>query len=195
MLRTSRYFGFVTLILCWISLATVAAIHSPNWSEPISQFGYYPQTRYVFALTITLAAITWYLFSLHLNPYWQHTSLITLLAGVCFIIIGWVPYEPYVRGFIFDLHNAAVLLAAVLYALPLLFIAYAKKHEEIAQVSRVLFFAIILFAGWSIIARVYDLGIIYAQFLTLLPMQIWLIMTNKLLLQRKEIASGHTGKL
>lgn len=182
----TRYFGFVTVIICWVGLVILACIQEPNWSEPISQFGFYPATTGAFGIAVTLAATCWYLFSRHLDIYWRGTSLVTLLASGCFILVGWVPYEPYTREFVFDLHNVAVVLAMLLYSLPLLFISYTKKHEKVAHVSRILFFVITFLAGWSIVARVYDIGIIYAQLVSLLPPQIWLTTTNILLLKHTE---------
>lgn len=182
----TRSFGFITVAISWLCLVVLSILHSPDWSEPISQFGAYPNTMWLFGIGITLSAITWYLYSRHLNTYWRHTSVVTFFAGCCFIMVGWVSYKPHVNDFIFDIHNIAVVLAMVLYSLPLLFISYTKKHQEIARVSRILFFVTLFFALWSIIARIYDIGIIYAQLVALLPAQIWLIMTNVLLLQHSK---------
>lgn len=192
----TRYFGFVAVAIEWLGFLLCMFMHSPDWSEPASQFGYYSSTRIVFGLTFTLAAIACYLFARHLDRYWKPTSLIMLLAGISLAVTGWIPYEPYVRTFVFDTHNVAVVLAVLLYSLPMLFIGYTKAHAQIARVSYILFFTTALLVGWSIVARVTDIGIIYAQIAALLPAQAWLIIVNILLLQHhQELAAAHSTKL
>lgn len=196
MKNISRYCGFLTVVLSWISLAALMAIQQPDWSEPISQFGFYHTTHWLFGVAVTMVAICWYVFSLQLNSYWRHTSNVTFAAGIAFIITGWVPYQPYVRDFIFDIHNLSLMVAVLLYVVPLWFIGYKKAHKQIAQVSRVLFFMTIGLVVCSLVARIIDVGIIYTQVLAVLPAHIWLIITNILLLQHhREIAAGYTGKL
>lgn len=196
MKNITKYFGFVTVGIEWLGFLLCMIIGPIDWSEPGSQFGYYSETRLIFGVILTAAATACYLFGRWLDAYWRHTSLILLLAGICFAIVGWIPYEPYARNLVFDVHNAAVVLAIILYALPMLFIGYKKAHQPIARISYVLFFVTTGLAGLSILARVTDTGIIYAQILVLVPAQIWLVITNLLLLQHhKEIARGHIGKL
>jgi hypothetical protein len=185
----TKYFGFIMPVIAWGTILIVCIIHPLDTSEPLSQFGYYSSTRFFFGVSLTVGAITWYLFSRHLDQYWKHTSLSTLLAGFCYIILAWTPYQPYVREFLFDTHNVTTILAATLYSLPMIFIAYSKKHESMARISGYLFVTTALFVLISIVARVLGYGVLYPQLLTLLPTTIWLIITNSLLLEHhKELA-------
>lgn len=179
----TRYFGFAVVALEWFIFLACLALAAPDWGEPISQFGYYQLTRLIFGFGSTLAVIMLYLFARHLDAYWQPTSRFMLLAGVCLTVTVWIPYEPYVRTFILDTHNVAIMLAVIFYSLPMLFIGYKKVHVKISQISRALFFITSTLVGLSIIARVTDTGIIYAQLAAILTIHIWLVMTNLLLLQ------------
>lgn len=196
MKNITGYFGFATVGLSIGTLLIAGTIQAPDWSEPLSQFGVYDTTQVLFRCMAVVVALTWYLFAKHLNVYWKYTSRTTLLAGIFFILIGWTPYQPYTRNFVFDAHNAAVILAAVFYMLPLWFIGYKKAHQKIAQISHTLFFITLGLIVLSLFARLFDVGIIYAQIFALLPAQIWLVITNTLLLQeRREITVDHRAKL
>jgi len=188
--NVTKYFGFLTVFISWTCMITITIVHSPNWHEPISQYGYYQDTYRYFAISLIFAAITWYLFSIHLNTYWRYSSLVTLFAGVLFIVIGLVPYRPGVKTFIIDTHNVAVLFAAILYMLPIAFIGYTKRHQNIAKLSKALFYTTILLLSLSVTSRIFDKGVIYAQGLALLPVNIWLITVNVLVLKhRKEVST------
>lgn len=181
--NATKYFGYLTVIVEWLGALLLITIKHPNLSEPFSQYGFYSATKLLFGTVFTLAAIIYYLFSRHLNRYWEHTSLISFIAGVFFAITGWIPYSPAVHSFIFDIHNAAIVTAVILYSTPMIFIGYKKKHERIARTSRVLYIFMLVMVGWSVVARLIDSGVIYAQLASIIPFHIWLVMTNKLLLE------------
>lgn len=192
----TKYFGFLTVFLEWSAVLILALIQTPNLAEPFSQYGYYSSTQIVFGLSFTIAAIVCYLYSRHLDAYWQYTSITILAAGVFFVITGWYPYTPGAGAFLFDLHNLAIVLAVILYSTPMLFIGFKKAHARIARASLVLYILMFILVLWSLIARVLDIGIIYAQLASVVPFHVWLITTNILLLKhQKEVAPGHTGKL
>lgn len=76
-----------------------------------------------------------------------------------------------------------VALAATLYSAPMLFIGYKKKHEKLSRISFTLFFVIFSLVVGSLIARVAGYSVMYWQLATIALTSIWLIMTNKLLLE------------
>lgn len=182
MQRYTKYLGFTAVGIEWVAFMLCLHLHSTNWSEPLSQFGYYHETRLIFGATLTAASLCIYFFARHLDRYWPRTSIMMLLAGICLSLTGWIPYEPYAKALIFDLHNAAITLATVFFSLPMLFISFQKNHSDIALASRIIFFVTALSAIWSVFARTSDNGIIYVQFFTLLTAQIWVVITNALLL-------------
>ncbi|MCA9309006.1 hypothetical protein KC973_01390 [Candidatus Saccharibacteria bacterium] len=186
----TNYFGFVMPAVAWTSIIMMTLIHPLDLNEPLSQYGYYESTHLFFGVSLSLGALVWYLFSRHLDQYWRYTSLCTLLASACYAVVAWVPYQPYVNTFIFDLHNIMIVLAATLYSAPMLFIAYSKKHAAIARLSGYLFVIAIILVVTSLVARVAGHGILYAQLLTLLPTSAWLIMVNYLHLQHQR--KSHT---
>lgn len=192
----TKYFGFLVAAITWFAVFALNAVHPINWNEPLSQFGYYDTTRVLFGTLLTIAAIVWYLFSLHLNVYWRYSSFVTLLAGICYTIVGWVPYQPYAKTYVLDVHNIMTMMAALLYSLPMVFIAYSKVHERVARVSFVLFNITAALILVSFIVRITGHNVLFSQILILIPATIWLIVTNILLLQHhKELAEGYTGKL
>lgn len=185
----TSYFGFVMPAIAWASIIVMTLIHPIDLNEPLSQYGYYESTHLLFGISLSLGALVWYLFSRHLDQYWRYTSLCTLLASACYAVVAWVPYKPYVHTFIFDIHNVMIVLAATLYALPMICIAYSKKHTTIAKLSGYLFVVAIVLVIASLIARFAGRGILYAQLLTLLPTTAWLVAVNYLHLQHSRASS------
>lgn len=191
----TKYFGFLYIGLTWSTFLLCMAIHPINTAEPGSQYGYYESTRLIFGVGASLVAIIYYLFCKNLDSYWGRSSLFALLGGIPFALTGWVPYQPYARDFILDFHNLCVVLSVILYAVPIYFIGYKKVHRQIAKVSRVLFYTIVVIAIFSLLARYYDLWILYVQVLTFTVFHVWIFMVSLLLIQHKPVADGHTGKL
>lgn len=182
MKSATKYFGFLAVSIEVVGFLLCFFAHHINWSEPISQFGYYPETRFIFGFTLTAASVCIYLFARHLDAYWRHTSILMLLAGIFLSVTGWMPYQPYAKTIIFDLHNAAITLAIVLFSLPMLFMSFKKRHSDIARASQILFFITTVSAIWSVFARLENNGIVYAQIFTILAGQAWTLLTNILLL-------------
>lgn len=196
MKRATRYFGYLLLAIQWVGFGLCCLLHPINLSEPFSQFGYYPETKLVFGLTMTLASVVYYFFARELDRYWRYTSTLIGLGGVCICIVGWVPYEPYIQGYVFDLHNAAITLTIALGSLPMLFMGFTKKHARIARISQIAFFAALLFSVGSIVGRAAGLNVLYLQVLTLLVAQAWVGLCNHLVLQHySSRAQNSTGKL
>lgn len=191
----SRYLGFSIITLMWVAFAVCLTMHSADLSEPISQYGYYKDTRLIFAVTCLAFGILYYIFSRRLDNYWKYTSRLSLVGSFFFALTGFIPYQPYARQFIFDAHNLSVTLAALCYSLPMLYISYSKTHKKIAQVSRYLFLILFVLIITSFIARIYDLGIFYFQLLAILPFHIWIISTNTLLLEHQKEAMDGADKL
>lgn len=182
-LGITNYFGYATIAVEWIGAITSLLLHPVDISEPYSQYGYYGDTRLLFGLFFTTAAILYYLFSRNLNQYWKHMSKVTLAGGVAFVITGWHTYTPYAQTYIFDLHNIAITLAIACYSFPMLFISYSSSHEGIAKASRLLFITIFAITVWSFVARVYDVDFIFTQLAILLTSHTWIAIVNYLHLQ------------
>lgn len=181
--QIAKYFGFGVFVVQWATFGICSLLYPLNWSEPLSQFGYYSESKLVFGLGMTIGSIICFLFAKHLDTYWKHTSTSFALAGLCLGIVGWVPYEPYVTNFLFDTHNIAITLAIMFYSLPMLFISFKKSHPVAARASQVLFFAASVCATASVVARSSGQNVLYLQILTILVIQAWLIASNYLLLQ------------
>lgn len=177
------YGGFIAIVLEWAGLAISVIIAGINWGEPMSQYGYYTSTKFVFGIVFTLASISYYLFSRTLDKYWPRTSLLNLLAGILMIVMAWIPYRPYVRGFTIDTHNVAILIAVILYTLPMLFIGYKKVHHSIARYSRIGFFVVITLVSITSIARAAGFKVFILQILTASCFQAWIITVNYLVIK------------
>lgn len=185
-IKSTRYFGFLTITISWLGLATIVLVHSPNLHEPISQYGIYRDTWLIFGIGITTSALTWWLFSRNLNPYWHKTSLSTFIAGLLLATAGWIPYTPNAGTLVVDSHNIAIMFSTILYTLPMIFIGYRKSHFKIAKISSTLFYITMTLVLISIFARFIDFGVIYFQTLALLPAQIWLLLVNLQLLKNSD---------
>jgi hypothetical protein len=179
----TKYFGFLVPVASWGTLAVLVLTHGIDRSEPLSQFGYYPSTKLLWGISLTIGAILWYFFAKHLDTFWKYSSLCTLIAGLCYIVVGWVPYEPYVKTYLFDAHNIMITIASIFYSLPMAFIAFKKKHEKISRISQVIFFSVSFLVIGSIILRVMGFSILIVQLLVLVATSVWMILINKLILE------------
>lgn len=129
--------GYFMVAAIWSCFMATMLIHRPDLSEPISQYGYYHDTRWLFALSFIGFGVLYYLFSRQLDKYWRYTSTCSLLGSMFFALAGTVPYQPYAHRFLFDLHNMSVTLAAIFYILPMLFISYSSAHQKIAVIRTI----------------------------------------------------------
>lgn len=188
--KLGNYLGYFMVTAIWLCFITSMLIHSPDLSEPISQYGYYPDTRWLFALSFIGFGALYYLFSRQLDKYWRYTSICSLLGSMFFALTGIVPYEPYAHRFVFDIHNMSVTLAALFYTLPMLFISYSSDHKRIARSSRYAFVTIFVLVIISFVARIYDLGIFYFQLVAVIPLHIWIVTTNTLVIQHERSKSS-----
>lgn len=194
-LDSTKYFGFVGVGFEWLAFLSLLLIQRPDLQEPFSQYGI-GETRVWFGISLTIASALIYLFMRHLDKYWSHSSFFGLLAGLLLTATGWVPYEPNLHQFVFDIHNLCVLLGLILYLVPVFFIAYSKKHRQIALCSRIIFYALAGFSALSIYMRINGGNVFFLQLISLILLQIWAVITNILLLQHHEqIANGHPKKL
>lgn len=186
----TRYFGFAVIGIEWLLLLSCIVLIMPNFNEPFSQYGTYPETKLVFGSFFTLASVLYYLFARNLDPYWSYTSKLAIIAGIAFVVTGWAPYQPYANKFVLDVHNVALVIAILGFTMPMLFIGFTRKHERIAKASKIGFISSFLITILSLVARVIDTGVIYSQMATLLIFHAWLATVNILLLQHHK-ANSH----
>ncbi len=191
----TKYFGFLTVAIEWVFFIILLLINNPDANEPFSQYGYFNSTHLYFAVGLTLPAITYYLFSLHLNKYWSRTSLFAAIAGVMLIVTGWVPYRPHVNTFILDIHNASVVISVIFYSLPMIFIGYKKSHREIATASTIMFWTVSIISGASIACRFIGQPMLYLQILSLILFQTWAVVVNYLLLEHDKGLKSNQNQL
>lgn len=190
----TSYFGYTTVILEWIAASVLIFARPLDTAEPFSQYGYYPETHVMFGVFFTVASVVYYLFSRHLDRYWQYTSLCSLIAGVAFVITGWATYTPLASTFVVDVHNLSLVVSIFFFTLPMLCIAYAKKHDLVARLSRVSYLLVTLVVFASLIARTKNQGVIAAQLATVVVFHAWVVVMNYLLLQH-ETAHDHSIKI
>jgi|GEM_PF-6285382 len=174
----TQYGGFLTIGIEWFGFFLCIYIHPLDWNEPCSQYGYYVDTRILFGIGLTIASLVYYIYSRTLDRYWKYTSLLSLMAGICLSIMGWIPYQPYVQTFVFDVHNLCITFAMILYSLPMIFIGFKKRHHMIGKLSRIFFVLIVISGLSSIIARAAGARIIPLQLFSVSVFHVWIICIN-----------------
>lgn len=188
-----QYGGFIAVGIEWLGFVLCLSLVNINWSEPASQYGYYPETRFIFGIGFTLASLSYYLFSRRLDQYWHLTSTFSALAGIFLSITAWVPYTPNVRGFIFDIHNLTVSAMVLLYALPMICIAFRKAHHTLSLLSRLGFAALVITSGGAFMARAQGRGVLILQITSAACLQLWILAANYVALKpRPEIKNPAT---
>ncbi len=93
------------------------SLKAPDIHEPISQYTVYGQTRWLFALMLTLAAVFLVLFGLTLKNTWRQAPRNLLLSGLFFVLAAWIPYGLGQTEY--WLHNVSFYLATFFLALTL----------------------------------------------------------------------------
>lgn len=188
----ARYGGFMCVAIEWLGLILCVSLVDLNLAEPASQYGYYPETRFIFGIGFSLASLSYYIFSRQLDRYWHWTSRLSLIAGVGLSLTAWVPYKPFVSGFVFDAHNVLVGLSVICYSVPMYMISYKRRHHIIAQFSRLACLVVFSLSILTFIQRAHGAHVLTYQIATASCFQLWILGVNYLTLKQPPLAPAAT---
>lgn len=128
----------------------------------------------IFGLTLTLAGILYFIFSLALRPYSKNIPIIALFSGIMISLTGWISFSH--NGSTRDiLHNFCIYVALAGYSS---MIWLMKKHpvRAIQRISSITFYLLFVSILWaSVCILILNRYIAIAQLLVLLIMQLWTI--------------------
>jgi len=137
------YFGPVAVLIEWIGLGVMWRYYpnfNPNNAISTITMAPAPWPQF-FGVTLTLVGITYGLFTLPLRAYSPYVPLIGLIAGIAFVLTGWIPFSG--NGGVVDVvHNISSLVAVVSYTA---IIALMQKHpkQRISHASKTIYYLLL----------------------------------------------------
>jgi len=145
------YFGVVTVFIEWVgSVLLLIKSGGLDLNKPISVVTVAKQPLpLIFGLTLSLAGLTYFLFTLSLRSISESIPKVGLISGIAFALTGWVPYRG--DGQVADIiHNLAVYVAVAGYG----YIVWSMRKHHIGLIQHASTVAGVLFLAATIAAFV-----------------------------------------
>jgi hypothetical protein len=133
----ARYAGLVTVCVEWLAIILFYLLRPDQFTgqNPISYFAWYPQTQLVFSVCVTIAAISFGIFSTwHLPKYYDTPVKLFAVSMLGYAAVALVPFDPYnVTSDI--IHRLLALLFAVTYYLGIYLVGKKSHDQQVRRVS------------------------------------------------------------
>lgn len=170
------YSGLITVAVEWLGLLTsLAYTHrlDPNKALSTSTQAPWP-VPLIFGLTLTIAGLSYAIFSFALKPYSKWIPFWAIVAGFAFMMTGWTPYSGY--GGRADLIHQFFSYVALMGYVIMIWLLRAHPRRHIRVSSTTVACLIIGATGFAAISH-FALGryFAYAQLLILLLIQTWTV--------------------
>jgi hypothetical protein len=141
----AKYAGLITVCLEWLACVLFYTLRSAdfNGQQPISYFASFPETRLVFSVCLTIAAISFWVFtSYHLPKYYVVPVRLFTASMLGYAVLALMPFDP---------HDAASQtihkVLALFFSLTFLGGVYLMgKHNKDSHVRPMSYMAVILSA-------------------------------------------------
>lgn len=149
------YFGIATVVVEWIGLVLGFLIEpfNPNMAISTASVGIQP-LPIVFGVTLSIAGLTYYLFSLALRPYSRWIHYYAMVAGIAFALTGWLPYTG-TSGLADVPHQLCSYVALVGY-IAVIWALRQHPKSHIAVTSRAIAWLIIGMIIMSVLSDYFD---------------------------------------
>lgn len=174
-------FGPITLLIEWIGFFLILVLSTgldPNEALSMATTSSQPLPL-IFGLTLTMASITYWLFSFSLtNGKFSLIPKIVFLAGITFILTGWVPYDggSSVTNII---HNTLISISVILYTY-FIYLTGHNTNQKVAKLAKPFVFLMIVSMVLSFICvHVLSLGALYAQLFTVVVCHAWTLLVYR----------------
>ncbi len=192
MMRKNQYlyFGLVTVVAEWVGLVLgYAYLHRLDPNKALSTATVAPAPLpLIFGLTLTVAGVTYAIFSLALRPYSRWIPYYAIIAGIAFSIAGWTRYTGY-GGTQDVVHQISSYIALFGYlAMIWLLRSHPKRHISVA--SKTVTGVIVGALGLAVLTNyVFHQYFAYVQLLILISIQTWTVLV--VWHERKINSGGH----
>lgn len=126
------YFGPLTIAIEWTGIILLSKINGFNLNEALSTVTTAPRpSPLIFGVTLTLASITYFIFSLSLKTVSSRVPHIALLSGIAFTLTGWIPYRGD-GGTLDVLHSLCSYIAVVGY----MYMIWTVRNHPVKPISK-----------------------------------------------------------
>jgi hypothetical protein len=134
----ARYGALTAVAIEWLSLLGFYLSNPTNFSGdyPLSYFATIPQTRVIFSLCYTLAALSFWIFvKYHLSKHYQTPTQLFALSMLGFAAIAIVPFS-FDDAVTATIHNLLALFFSVTFIAGMYAFSRANSEEQLKLVSR-----------------------------------------------------------
>ena len=131
----ARYAGLATVCIEWLAIGLFYTLRPDGFSgqSPISYFAAYPETQLVFSVCLTIAAVSFWVFSTwHLPKHYNTPVRLFAVSMLGYAALALTPFDPY-NAASDALHKVLALGFSVTY---LAGIYLVGKHNHDQQVRR-----------------------------------------------------------
>jgi hypothetical protein len=146
-------------------------------TQPISQYGVYPETRQLFTAVLIAASIFATLFGVHLKRHHDKAHLLAFAASLCFAWVGIVAYDN-VYLFLGISHWISALLSGLLYLLLIVVVESNKKHSFVRSVFFIATLMLTIVAGVAVYITDNISHLLVFELFSILSIQLWLGLTS-----------------
>ena len=175
-MKSLRLFGIITVAIEWIGIV-LGAYYTQNFNPDIPISVATTSARplpLIFGVVLSCVGITYFVFSLSLKNSNRAIPYIAAIAGLAFMLTGWIPYTG-LGGHLDTLHNTAVDVAILGYA-GMVLLMTKHPHKRIKQSSMAILSALLVACIFSFVSLyVIHKFTAIAQLVILVLLQIWTI--------------------
>ena len=175
----------LTVLIEWTTFLIVINTYPFDFNHPFSAIPYdYPSMSVLFGLTLSLAGLSFAVFTLALRPYWKDVFRFSLICAILMILAGWAQYNPN-GGFWHTVHAGSANLFGAGY-LFIMFQIAQRSRGVLQQASRIfLAIATLCLVGVILTTNVFHANAGRFQFVMLLTAQAWALFTAYYLWKRQ----------
>lgn len=167
----------LTVLIEWTAFIIVITTYPFDFNHPFSAIPYdYPSMAVLFGAAVSLAGITFAIFTLALRPYWKDAFRFTVVCAGLMILAGWAQYNPN-GEFWHTVHAGSANLMGAGY-LFLMFQIAQRSQGVLRQASRIfLVIATMCLIGVIVTANFLHVNAGRFQFVLVLTAQSWALFT------------------
>jgi hypothetical protein len=133
----ARYGGLVTVCAEWLAFGLFYILRPAAFDgqSPISYFASYPETRLAFTVCLTIAAVSFWIFTTwHLPKYYNTPVRLFAVSMLGYALLALIPFDP--ANFVSDtIHRLLALFFALTYLIGIYLVGRRNTDTQVRRVS------------------------------------------------------------
>lgn len=173
--RQLLMFGPLTIVIEWLGLLmSFYYTRGLDLNVPISLLSVAePPLPTIFATTLTLAGLSFFIFSFALRHYSKNIVWVSLLAGIMLALTGFARYSG--RGGLSDiLHNIFIYSSLASFGV-VIWMMKKHPHKVISSVSEKVFIFLLISSAITVVSLNIHRYVAFIQLTMLVVLQVWVM--------------------